>query len=1030
MSQMRGLVQFIADLRIARARELEEKRINKELANIRTKFQAGDLNGYHRKKYICKLLYIYILGWNVDFGHMEAVNLISSRVYSEKQIGYLAVTLFLHEDHELLHLVVNSIRKDLVINNELWNCMALHAIATVGGKEMGASLGSEVHRLLVSPTSIAFVKKKAALTLLRLYRKDPSVIQTEWTERLIALMDEPDIGVATSVLSLITTLAQDDPDLYRGSYAKAITRMSRIIIEHELTKDYVYYSIPCPWLQIKLLRLLQCYPPSQDDHLRAILRDVLQKIIDNSTILEKDDQHKNVQQSNAQNAILFEVINLIIHLEDEDALMGQILTKMGQFLASRETNIRYLGLQAMTHYTARTENTTPLKKHQNVIFGSLRDRDVSVRRKGLDLLYSMCDTTNSKPIVNELLKYLTSSDFTLREEMVLKIAILTEKYATEAKWYVDISLRLIAIAGEHVSDDVWQRVIQIVTNNESLQVYAASTTLKYIQAEQCHDTLIRIAGYILGEFGHLIAETAGCTPIEQFLALQSKLPSASTPAKAITLSCFIKFANLFPEIKPQLLMAFRGFSHSLDPELQQRAAEYRALAMMPSDDLLRTVCDEMPPFPERSSQLLTRLHQKHSSAGDRRTWILGGKGANVDEKHMSLQRVNSTLLKKVFTTQTGGSPVTSTAQGQMSPTAIRSSGSPNPNDKNVSTPFSLGPSPSGTPVSPQPAPDSRSPPPTPVPRKNNGNMAMKHLSPGWEAGFKRLMMALEGILYEDLQIQIGLRSEYRGAMGMIIFYYTNKSEMPITGFTTTFQLGDGSVSEIVAVSTTPQNPTDKSDLTIVGDGLKLESKSIPKALMEPGEQLQQMLAVTCLSPFIYAPTIRVSWIAGALQALTLKLPVSLQRFCAPPAPSKEQAPAIENEQPSGSSMGSDEFFRRWKQMGAGEREAQRVFSCKTGVEGDAQAMSADKVRGIIVGCGWEILNAIGDGKDNLVGAGVVGLVDGRVGVLVRAEPNYKTKMIRVTIRGTDTRVPRILLRNLEERLVLGTQTDEWLVNGR
>jgi AP-2 complex subunit alpha len=33
-----GLVSFIADLRNARARELEEKRINKELANIRYVF--------------------------------------------------------------------------------------------------------------------------------------------------------------------------------------------------------------------------------------------------------------------------------------------------------------------------------------------------------------------------------------------------------------------------------------------------------------------------------------------------------------------------------------------------------------------------------------------------------------------------------------------------------------------------------------------------------------------------------------------------------------------------------------------------------------------------------------------------------------------------------------------------------------------------------------------------------------------------------------------------------------------------------
>lgn len=148
---MRGLVSFIADLRNARARELEEKRINKELANIRQNFKKGGLSGYDKKKYVCKLLYIYILGWNVDFGHLEAVNLVSATKYSEKQIGYLAVTLFLHEEHELLHLVVNSIRKDLMDNNELNNCLALHAIANVSGKEMGEALSADVHRLLISP---------------------------------------------------------------------------------------------------------------------------------------------------------------------------------------------------------------------------------------------------------------------------------------------------------------------------------------------------------------------------------------------------------------------------------------------------------------------------------------------------------------------------------------------------------------------------------------------------------------------------------------------------------------------------------------------------------------------------------------------------------------------------------------------------------------------------------------------------------------------------------------------------------------
>jgi len=98
-----------------------------------------------------KLLYIYILGWNLDFGHLEAVNLISGNKFSEKQIGYLAVTLFFHEQHELLHLVVNSISKDLRDHNELNNCLALHAIANVGGRAMADALGSDVYRLLIAP---------------------------------------------------------------------------------------------------------------------------------------------------------------------------------------------------------------------------------------------------------------------------------------------------------------------------------------------------------------------------------------------------------------------------------------------------------------------------------------------------------------------------------------------------------------------------------------------------------------------------------------------------------------------------------------------------------------------------------------------------------------------------------------------------------------------------------------------------------------------------------------------------------------
>lgn len=57
----------------------------------------------------------------------------------------------MNEDSDLVRLVVNSIRKDLDEINEINNCLALHAIANIGGKEMAEALAEDVHRLLISP---------------------------------------------------------------------------------------------------------------------------------------------------------------------------------------------------------------------------------------------------------------------------------------------------------------------------------------------------------------------------------------------------------------------------------------------------------------------------------------------------------------------------------------------------------------------------------------------------------------------------------------------------------------------------------------------------------------------------------------------------------------------------------------------------------------------------------------------------------------------------------------------------------------
>ena len=625
------------------------------------------------------------------------------------------------------------------------------------------------------------------------------------------------------------------------------------------------------------------------------------------------DSQKNVQQNNAQNAVLFEAINLLIHLDTEHNLMMQISSKLGKFIQSRETNIRYLGLEAMTHFAARAETLDPIKKHQSIIIGSLRDRDISVRRKGLDLLYSMCDTTNARPVVNELLRYLQSADYGIREEMVLKVAILTEKYATDAQWYIDISLRLLSMAGDHVSDEVWQRVVQIVTNNEELQAYAAENILEYIKRD-CHDSLVKIGGYILGEFGHLIADNKGCSPIEQFLALQAKMASCSDNTRALLLSSFVKFVNLFPEIKPQLLQVFRIYSHSPDSELQQRAYEYLSLVMLPNDDLLRTVCDEMPPFSERASVLLSRLHQKNAGTSDKRTWVVGGKDANADQKEFIMTQ--QTGLKRSFTSIVNGSS----------------------NDANGAAKNAASTDLAGLDMSPTTGQSPKAP-----------NLASAaHLTPDWEAGYNRLFFQDNGVLFEDAQVQVGFRSEYRVHLGVIKFYFTNKSNFSVGSFTTTVD--------------NPASPN-----------LKADTKNLPDSTVAAQAQTQQTLFFEAHGPFTDAPTIRISYLAGALQAYTLKLPVLMHKYMDP------------------SSLSAEDFFKRWKQIGGAPLEAQATF----GISGKGRAMDEAFTRKTVEGFKWRILSNVDPNPKNIVGCAVYQMESGKTGCLLRLEPNYE-KQVRYT----------------------------------
>jgi AP-2 complex subunit alpha len=65
----------------------ETTRVEKELAHIREAFiNPKKLDVYNRKKYVLKLMYISILGYSIEFGHMEAMELPHTAKYQDKVI--------------------------------------------------------------------------------------------------------------------------------------------------------------------------------------------------------------------------------------------------------------------------------------------------------------------------------------------------------------------------------------------------------------------------------------------------------------------------------------------------------------------------------------------------------------------------------------------------------------------------------------------------------------------------------------------------------------------------------------------------------------------------------------------------------------------------------------------------------------------------------------------------------------------------------------------------------------------------------
>mmetsp|Transcript_11333 Transcript_11333/g.41471 ORF Transcript_11333/g.41471 Transcript_11333/m.41471 type:complete len:955 (+) Transcript_11333:136-3000(+) len=942
-SSMRGLQNFVMDIRNCQNKEEERERVDKELANIRTKFKSEKgLSVYEKKKYVWKMLYIYMLGYDVDFGHMEAVGLISGQKYSEKQVGYMVTTVLLNENHDFLRLVINTVRNDIIGRNETFQCLALSAVANIGGKEFAEAVAADVQKLLLSSTSRPMVRKKAALCLLRLYRKNPEIVNVEgWADRMAMLLEERDVGVLTGVMSLLLSIVASTPEGYEGVVPKCIRILERLTSLRDVPQEYTYYGIPSPWLQVKTLRVLQYFGLPEDPSDRKTLMEVLPRILANSNSVD------NVNKNNAVHAVLFECINLVVHLEAQGEMMTQCIGLLGKFIAAREPNIRYLGLENMGRLSLIAEMLENIKKHQDQIISSLKDNDISIRRRALDLLFAMCDESNARVIVDELLEYLTNADFAIREELALKIAILAEKYAPDLHWYVDSTINLIERAGEFVSDDIWFRVVQIVTNHDELQQYAVKKCVTALQNGSSHETMIKVAGYIIGEFGYLLEAEPGYSATELYNLVEEKFPSVSQTTKCLLLSTYAKNVmhsqTVDPEHKERVLQALQRFNRYAEQEIQQRAIEYMTLIQSGN---LAGVMEQMPNFPDRESALIKRIEEREAQTEDR----------SVIAKKKSVSTENGADNGYMGSVQSEAPPVAD-MMGSVSEPAPVPASQPDPTDLLGGL---MGD------VVPAQAPAATAAAVDPfggdllggTPGAGTGQPVQPIGSV--EQWFKKLCAADSGILYEDPHLQIGVKMQFQKAQGRMILYMGNKEDMPLE-----------QTSAVVSPTLS----------------LRVQAGQVPTSF--PGKkQVQWTIDVQCQEAFTTPPTCTISYsYVGQPVEFTVQLPCVLSKFIAPSPISDPNA-----------------FFGAWKNLVAPPQKLQELVK-------DVPMMDIGTVKTQFGSMGLGVCEGLDPNPSNIVAASnvcVASGVDTLVMLRLEIDPNTKTQF-RLTVACQESQASAALM---------------------
>lgn len=503
--------------------------------------------------------------------------------------------------------------------------LALCTLGNIASVEMSRDLFAEIENLIA--TANPYIRRKAALCAMRICRKVPD-LQEHFLEKAAHLLSDRNHGVLLCGLTLVTSLceAEEEEGGEEGSIEKfrsfvpGLVKILKSLSTSGYAPEHDVTGISDPFLQVKILRLLRVLAVG-DASTSEQINDILAQVATNT------DSSKNVG-----NSILYEAVLTILDIEADSGLRVLGVNILGKFLTNRDNNIRYVALNTLIKVVAIEPNA--VQRHRNTILECLRDPDISIRRRALDLSFTLINETNVRVLIRELLAFLEVADNEFKPTMTSQIGIAADKFAPNKRWHFDTMLRVLSLAGNYVKEQILSSFIRLIATTPEIQTYAVRKLYINLKKDITQESLTQAGAWCVGEFGdallqggqyeeeELVQDVKESEVIDLFsLVLNSSYATQVSTEYIIT--ALMKLSTRFSDASQieRIRRILQYHQTSLDVEVQQRAVEYGNL--FGSDQIRRGVLEKMPPPQiKEESRVLGPAPTKKAKNANRKSKII------------------------------------------------------------------------------------------------------------------------------------------------------------------------------------------------------------------------------------------------------------------------------------------------------------------------------------------------------------------------------------------------------------------------